>query len=205
MQSSDIELILPLRHHQWTSIEPNRDGFLTELTALSLHFFSLSKLILFPFVPFSFSVSKTGTGENEINQGRSVPRSNTRHDVKSSTINPRGLLVSRTTDTQRCIENEKRRKRRENESILPSSSSSSRIGPPSFAKQLGAARRPGLASSCPGGERHGALFDKVWEPRIITNGTEMRGRDKWRVEASRRVSRVGAIGGGEILEGGCRQ
>lgn len=204
MQSSDIELILPLRHHQWTSIEPNRDGFLTELLALSLHFFSLSKLILFPFVPFSFSVSKTGTGENEINQGRSVPRSNTRHDVKSSTINPRGLLVSRTTDTQRCIENEKRRKRRENESILPSSSSS-RIGPPSFAKQLGAARRPGLASSCPGGERHGALFDKVWEPRIITNGTEMRGRDKWRVEASRRVSRVGAIGGGEILEGGCRQ
>lgn len=205
MQSSDIELILPLRHHQWTSIEPNRDGFLTELPALSLHFFSLSKLILFPFVPFSFSVSKTGTGENEINQGRSVPRSNARHDVKSSTINPRGLLVSRTTDTQRCIENEKRRKRRENESILPSSSSSSRIGPPSFAKQLGAARRPGLASSCPGGERHGALFDKVWEPRIITNGTEMRGRDKWRVEASRRVSRVGAIGGGEILEGGCRQ
>lgn len=123
MQSSDIALILPLLlRHQWmdvdrTEIETDslrkreRERTPTAIFSPFLNSF-LSFLSLFP-------VSKTGTGENEINQGRSVPRSNTRHDVKSSTINPRrGLLVSRTTDTQRCIENEKRKKKGGNESIF---------------------------------------------------------------------------------------
>lgn len=123
MQSSDIALILPLLlRHQWMDVDRTEietdSSRKREREDSHRDFFSLSKL--FPFVPFSFSrFENRYRGERNQSREKRTPSSNTRHDVKSSTINPRrGLLVSRTTDTQRCIENEKRKKKGGSESIF---------------------------------------------------------------------------------------